>query len=130
MQQLPSGVNIRDLANRVLNGEACPDANSVYVPESMHDNTLVNILRCVSAADVAALQEGVKMFSQFYRYYADNASLTTIPTALKIMPDGAAIEMMAKFLSVRKKKGIDAVADACDVCSLCAILMLNTNSRC
>ena len=114
-QRLPSGITIMDIAMKLKKNISCDDAHQTFLPKSLYSNTFLAILRCIPAADVVALQEGVKMFSQFYRYYADDPSLAVIPTSAKMLPNGAAIEMMAKFLSVRKQKGIDIVADACEV---------------
>jgi hypothetical protein len=126
LASLPSGVTVKDLAMKVLNNITCKDTPNLYVPETLHDNTLMAILSCISAADVAALQEGVKMFSQFYKYYADDPAMTGIPTKNKVMPTGGAIEMMAKLLSVRKGRGIDAVADECEVRLSTVLLCLFT----
>lgn len=115
LQKLPSGVSIMELVGKIQNNETCSDPHNVRIPKTMVENLFVNILRCIPASDIKALQKGVAIFSQFYRYYEFNSSLSAIPTASKIKPDGGAIEMMAKFFSVRKQRGIAAVADACDV---------------
>ena len=89
----------------------CPDGLSI--PQSLAGFPLVEILRCISPKDIAALQKGVELFAPFYRYYKDNSSMTTIPTSELKIPDGPAIEVMAKLLSVRKARGIDTVANEC-----------------
>jgi hypothetical protein len=89
----------------------CP--NGLSVPPSLIGLPLVEILRCIGAKDIAALQKGVELFAPFYRYYKDNSSMSVIPTSEMKLPDGPAIEVMAKLLSVRKARGIDSVANNC-----------------
>jgi len=81
--------------------------NGVYV------NPLIQILRLVSPQNVEILSAGVQRVAPYFRFYAMNSSMDTIPTATHTFPDGGAITMMAKALSKRKAEGIDRLRDEC-----------------
>lgn len=79
------------------------------------NNALLEFLSLISAADIKALQRGVKTFSAAYRYYKYNTNMTDLPLASYYFPDGGAISHMAWRLSKLKKEGVSKVGEACQV---------------
>ena len=80
-------------------------------------NTLIRVLLKITDHEIAMLQDNVKLFSQYYRFYQYNASMTSIPTAVHYYPNGGAISKFAELLSKRKNEGIVKIGRACQVAS-------------
>jgi hypothetical protein len=122
---LPSGMPLWDVVTRVAKGEKCANGLDLSVPPELTNNTLVQILLCIPKHDVHALQAGVASASPNYLYYAYNTSISDIPTAQSRMPDGGAIEQLARHLSANKKKGTDVVYHQCLVSIHKALLQIS-----
>jgi hypothetical protein len=78
-------------------------------------NALVRILEKIPEADVKMLQASVLRTSRTYRYYTYNKTMEAIPTSSHVLPDGGAIEMLARILSEKKEKGIVLTNTKCQV---------------
>ena len=83
-------------------------------------NTLIRLLQSIAPADIEALQRGVRNVSQYYQFYAVNASLrhsgdAPIPLSLYEKPTGAALTSLDQLLGNRKKDGLRNIHRQCQV---------------
>lgn len=76
-------------------------------------NPLVQVLRLVPAEDIEHLRKHGQIAAQNYRFYAMNVSMDAIPTARHLLPDGAAMDMIANALSSRKRYGLERLGHDC-----------------
>lgn len=106
MGVLPSGVRVYDLLEQSLRQGGDREAG-LFV------NPLVQILRLVPEGDYKFLQKNGKWAGSQYRYYAINASMQGIPTAVHLPPDGGAIDLLASALQARVDHGLTAIAAQC-----------------
>jgi hypothetical protein len=101
-----SGFSLYDIL-KLSKKEDSDYENSIYV------NPLVRILRRIPPGDVSFLQQEGRKVAASYRYYKMNRTLTRIPTADHVFPDGEAIQMIARELTERKRQGISLIAEEC-----------------
>lgn len=83
-------------------------------------NTLIRLLQSIAPADIEALQRGVRNVSQYYQFYAVNASLkhsgdAPIPLSIYKKPNGAALSSLDQLLGNRKKDGLRNIHRQCQV---------------
>ncbi len=86
--------------------------------ELLQANALIKILLKIPPAEVRKLRENAYLVSHYYRFYEFNTSLShSAPplTATRTFPSGGGIEMMDKYLSDRKKGGVQDVWTRCQV---------------
>jgi len=103
---LPSGRLIYDLLEQsVAAGEEFE--NGIFV------NPLVQILRRVSQEDYEYLYRSGIASGEKYRYYRLNKTMTDIPTAFHVRPDGGAIEVLSDELTKRKTYGLQQIYSEC-----------------
>jgi hypothetical protein len=77
-------------------------------------NPLVHILRMISVKNIETLRAAVETVAPLYSYYKMDSSMSIIPTATSALPNGGAIDELARTLDERKKTlGIAAVREAC-----------------
>jgi hypothetical protein len=90
---------------------------AVVALSTSSSNTLIRLLHKISAADVAALQAGVRNASHYFQYYSMDANMRTdvTPLAAHTVPDGGAMEMLEQLLTQRKERGIRATSQRCQV---------------
>ena len=81
--------------------------NGAYV------NPLVHILRRVPIEDINSYQMAGRRVAPYFRYYAFNSSMQSIPTASFSFPNGGALEVIVDHLTKRKEEGITKVTVAC-----------------
>lgn len=108
MGVLSSGRLVYDLL------EASVNSGGEYI-NGQYVNPVVQILRAVTQQEIELLQAGVHRVAPFFRYYEMNSSMHRIPTAVRALPDGRALEMVAQRLSQRKAYGIEKLRDECEV---------------
>lgn len=77
-------------------------------------NTFWQLLSLIPDSDINVLRNETYAAAQYFRYYAQNATATRIPTAIHAFPSGGAMDVFASFLSRLKASGPIAVADHCD----------------
>jgi hypothetical protein len=109
MGVLPSGLLVYELLRQAYDQQGDMYQGRYYV------NPLVQILQRIPAADYAALLRGVRAAAPYYRYYQLRPSMDKIPLVTVTLPDGGAIETMARRLSQRRKQagGVQRVHDLC-----------------
>ncbi len=86
--------------------------------ELLEANALIKILLKIPPAEVRKLRENAYLVSHYYRFYEFNTSLShSAPplTAIRTFPSGGGIEMLDKYLSDRKKAGVQDVWTRCQV---------------
>ena len=83
-------------------------------------NALVRLLQKIPVEDIKKLQTEVMIHAAHYRYYSFNSSLPVDAppvTAVHTFPDGGALHQLDRMLELRKRKGVVAVSELCQVCS-------------
>jgi hypothetical protein len=105
---LPSGILLYDLLakSHAIGGDY---TNGIYV------NPLVQILKLIPKQDIEHFQNHGNKAANFYRYYAMNKSMNSIPTAHHILPDGGAMEIVSNALQDRKTYGLAKLGDECQI---------------
>jgi hypothetical protein len=86
--------------------------------EFLQSNALIKILLKIPPSEVRRLRENAYAVSHYYRFYDFNLSLShSAPplTAMYTFPSGGGMEMVDRYLTHRKKAGIDAVWTQCQV---------------
>lgn len=100
-----SGMNTYDLL------EASYREGGEYM-DDRYVNPLVQIMLRIPYADVVFFRRQLKIHSAYYRYYKMQ-HMSRIPIAEHKLPDGEAIDMLARMLERRKTEGTLAIRDAC-----------------
>ena len=67
----------------------------------------------VSQKNLKILKTNIAKVEHYYRYYKMDKNMREIPTRNNKLPDGGAIEMVARLLSKRKREGIIEIGKAC-----------------
>ena len=109
-----SGVKGRAMWGTLPNGDSLYALleKAVTLPayeRGIYINPLVHLLRLISPDNLARLQRGVEKHAPAFRYYRMDPKMRHIPTALKLLPDGAAIQQLARALSERKRRGLEGL---------------------
>ncbi len=104
---LPSGVSTYDLLLD-LQAEAIKSNKTIDSPF-----ILTELLKKIGTNDIIAFQNGVKIASKKYKYYANNQTMNEIPTSVNLYPNGGAVKTLAKLLNQRKEEGILTVNKKC-----------------
>eukprot|EP01033_Poteriospumella_lacustris_P015687 gene15687-11227_t len=87
--------------------------SGVEYENGQYINPLVHILRQVPREDIDHLQQFGKIAAKNYRFYAMNVSMSDIPTAKHVLPDGGAMGQIADLLTQKKMFGIDKLSAEC-----------------
>lgn len=87
--------------------------SGVEYENGQYINPLVHILRQVPREDIDHLQKFGKTAAKNYRFYAMNVSMSDIPTAKHVLPDGGAMGQIADLLTQKKMYGIDKLSAEC-----------------
>ena len=125
---LPSGRQTLSLLHSAVRGDPIPPhsvgtalkltgalAGNASGGSGPYSTALIQILLRITVAELDMLRFFGQRAASAYRYYKMDLNMSEIPTSTHRIPDGGAIDMLARLLDEKKRVGVVATAALCQV---------------